>query len=203
VIGWTQSQEGVLAREGHRDIWYVVGARSVQEDKLTVQRFWLFGIQARQHALILQFVHPSAPPPTMTLATGMAFEGEVAFFESAAPLRGLIKSRKDIVGSVRLEFGTIAVGLASCAARLATQPWLVQQPLGIAEAYPSRRSNGQWCIVEKTSEHSLTVAPALSDQALWCLSAICGDHPASIFGEFDGSYFFPLGLCQDGKIEAI
>lgn len=61
AIGWTVPKEEVLAREGLRDRWLVVGRRIDQEDRIRVQRTWLWAAAAGRPALVLDFAAGPAP----------------------------------------------------------------------------------------------------------------------------------------------
>ena len=65
AIGFTISQEEVLAQPGVRDCWTVVGQRVEEQERLRTQRTWLFGANTRRAAMCLSFTagqgvkHPS------------------------------------------------------------------------------------------------------------------------------------------------
>lgn len=55
LIGLTPSRDTVLAQDGVRDAWYVLGRQVEREDMLRVQRSWLWGTQSQRMALLLHF----------------------------------------------------------------------------------------------------------------------------------------------------
>ena len=59
---------------------------------MKVQRTWLWGKQTQQKALILNFAHGSQPLDT-SLVPGSCINAELVFFESAYPLRAIVKSQ--------------------------------------------------------------------------------------------------------------
>lgn len=70
-IGWSQNQEELRPLPGVSDEWLVLGQRVETEDRLTVQRTWLWGRQARHGALILDFARGTAAPE-QALTPGMS-----------------------------------------------------------------------------------------------------------------------------------
>ena len=62
-----------------RDTWEILSQEVEMEDKLRVQRTWLYGRESRRSAFLLAFAHGNMPLD-ITLSPAMCFEGEVAFF---------------------------------------------------------------------------------------------------------------------------
>jgi hypothetical protein len=202
LIGWTQSQDVVLSGDGIRDHWTVLGSRSVPVAKLTEQRTWLWGAQTKRFAVIIQYIARGAKP-TLALPQGSSFAGEIVYFESAAPLRALIKSREISASLETPEFGTLTEGMALCAQRLGAQPWMGQHPVGIKEARPALSSDRSWRIIDYNTSEWIPVAPFTEDISMWQLMALCGDHPSAIFGEWDSHNFVPLSILTENGFASI
>ena len=132
ALGWSQAKEDVLAGQGISDDWVCVGQIIEEEDRLRVRRTWLGGMKSGRRALVLDFAAGLAPLPT-GLPPGAAFNGEVAFFPSAAPLRALVKSRaQEPALTADLQQATDTTfesGLARYGAALAANPWVHRWPL--------------------------------------------------------------------------
>src|SRR5262249_5681788 len=90
LIGWTQNQEDLLRLDGASDRWLVLGQRVEEEDRLRVQRIWLWGEQSGRAALILHFTHAQQPLDA-SFVTGAVIEAELVFFPGAYPLRAIVK----------------------------------------------------------------------------------------------------------------
>ena len=90
MIGFPQSQEALKAMPGVQDHWFVLGKEVSQEEQLTVERNWLYGLHTGQHALILQF-YVRSQQPTFTALPGMIIDAELVFYPSALPLRAIVK----------------------------------------------------------------------------------------------------------------
>src|SRR5262249_27330384 len=79
LIGWTLNQEELLRLGGTRDRWMVMGQRVEEEDRLRVQRVWLWGERGGRAASVLHFAHGQQQLDA-SFITGAAIEAELVFF---------------------------------------------------------------------------------------------------------------------------
>jgi hypothetical protein len=209
LIGWTQSQEELLAtassdtnqvvRVGDAApkelLWLILGQRVVEGDKLRVQRLWLWGQQSDRSALILHFAHTSQPLET-SFVPGTTAEAELVFFESAYPLRAILKTRYG--ASSQLDkmpgYKAIADMMKAYAKALSHNPWIEQFPVPLPAVIPIHH-NGSW-FVRDSDGHQLPLMPRF--YRAWQLLALSGGHPLGLFGEWDGEYLLPLSACSNG-----
>ncbi len=202
LTGWNQLQEQVLASPGVRDRWLVVGQRTVQEDHLTIQRTWLWGEEQRQPALILNFAAPRQPLQA-TIPVGNEFDGEFCFFESASPLRALIRERKTVAMNREKapDFWTISDAANWRSQQLACSPWLDVTPYLLSGVHVSRDESGKWMAHHGgDASPSLTVSPLVDQISMWRLTAIAGGAPSSICCEWDGMSLVPLSVWSGGRM---
>lgn len=89
-IGFTQSQDELKERTGTTDTWLVLGKQSNEEDNITVERNWLYGVNSNQYALVLQFFVRGQGGQHI-LTPGMFVQAELIFYPSALPMRAIIK----------------------------------------------------------------------------------------------------------------
>ena len=189
-IGWTQSQEAVLAGVGVADRWWVVGQRLFDDEQVRTLRTWLRGERTERSALVLEFAVGDRPLPA-TFLLGSAFEGELAFFSGVYPLRALVKSRAEmLLGEPRGEVDF----LTGYAEALAVNPWLDAYPVLLEGGRPSASGSG----VLDTAGRELLFPPSFSE--FWQLAAVSGGAPARLFGEWDGHYLRPLTMWESGQI---
>lgn len=189
-IGWTQSQEAVLASEGVADRWWVVGQRLFDDEQVRTLRTWLRGERSERNALVLEFAVGDRPLPA-TFLLGSAFQGEMAFFPGVFPLRALVKSRADMqFGEPRGEVDF----LVGYAAALAANPWLDAYPVLLEGARPSASGAG----VLDTAGRELLFLPSFSE--FWQVAAVSGGAPVRLFGEWDGRFLRPLTMWEGGRI---
>jgi len=193
AVGFTQSQEGLLAAEGVSDVWYVIGQSTYTEDKLRVQKSFLWGGRNKRVAMILSFAHGTAPFDVL-LIPGQFYEAEVVYYPSVYPLRALIKSQtltKVQINPDQLPSGETSIedALKQYAAALSRLPWLEEFPLLLSE---------QTLVVDYdqslyvTDKDGVALPLATRDNTGWQLMAFSSGLPVSLFGQFDGVSFIPL-----------
>lgn len=190
VVGWTQGQDEVLTGDPVRDTWLVLGQRVGADDKLRVQRTWLWGQASGRAALVLHFAAAKQPLDT-SLVVGTRLDADLTFYPGAYPLRALVKARPapavplyDLPGHA-----SIAAGLAAYAAGLAAYPWLDLFPLPLTAVVPIRAGDG-WAVRDGAGQ-VLPLSPRF--ERGWHLLALSGGHPLGLFGEWDGAVLRPLG----------
>jgi hypothetical protein len=192
-IGWTTAQETLLELEGVRDEWAIVGRRVTEEERLRIQRTWLWGKATRRGALVLHFApvgiaSGEGKPVDPTLVPGTAFDGTLVFFPSAAPLRAIVKERSAVVAwPPDLGFATLVDAVAAAADADIRMPWNESHAMLLREAIPTtltpprvRDAAGTW----------LPVSSRFRDR--WRLLAVSGGGPVPLFGEWDGESLLPL-----------
>lgn len=193
TIGWTLNQEMLLQQDGQHDLWFIAGQRVADEDRLRVQRTWLFGQQSGRAALILQFAAPKQSF-AQALPVGALFAAELVFYPGAYPLRALFKGEPQIVPlpgpGFPLKADAPAAARAAYAAALARQPWLELFPLVLAGVTPFL-SKERWA-VRDDERRVWPLAPRYP--AGWELLALSGGHPLNLMAEWDGEFLWPLAV---------
>lgn len=89
-IGFTQNQEALKEQQGVTDTWLVLGKQVTEEENLTVERNWLYGINSNQYALVLQFLI-RGQGAQLALTPGLFVQAELVYYPSVSPLRAIIK----------------------------------------------------------------------------------------------------------------
>lgn len=202
LIGWTQTSEDLLQQAGLRDRWLVLGQyveEVATEKDLRVQRTWLWGQQSNQPATILDFAFGSRPFE-INFVTGTCVDAELVFYESAYPLRALLKTRYDAPMSLDRWAGseTIAGVLKSYSEALARNPWLDLFPVSLKAVTPFQTQH--WGIYDPAG-YWLPLAPNFNNG--WTLLALSGGHPIGLFGEWNGEYFTPLSAWANQQFVTI
>ncbi|GAX43306.1 SWIM-type zinc finger domain-containing protein [Tolypothrix sp. NIES-4075] len=193
-IGWTQNQEELLTKVGMRDRWLILGQRITEEDKLRSQFNWLWGEQSQQAALILNFAYGSQPLDT-SLIPGSSIDAELVFFESAYPLRSLVKIHHDAADPVDKMpgYSSIPNMMQAYAKALARNPWIEQFPVALQAVIPVFNDDGSFRGVRDADGYMLSTI-GISYQQTWQLLALSGGHAVGIFGEWNGDRFLPLSV---------
>jgi hypothetical protein len=190
LVGWTLKDEEVIARGMPvDDRWLVIGQRTEDEDRLRVQRSWLFGLESGRYALVLQFAVGLAPF-SESFIPGTLFDARVRYWPSAYPSRALVEERR---GNLQ-PWTEAPVGysgfddlLDATTSALAAQPWLDRLPCIVRDVRPARRGAAYWQLVDAAGS-ALPLAPR--DQRR--LLAISGGHPMHVAAEWDGETLLPL-----------
>jgi hypothetical protein len=188
LAGWTQREEDLLAQPGVTDRWLVAGRRLIEEERLRVQRTWLLGQASRRGALVLDF-SAGGQPLDRTLVPGTSFEGELVFWPGSFPLRALVKNRQNGTAAGRpAGFAGFAAMADAFAGALARNPWLERFPALLEAAVPMRDGE-EWALLDGAGRE-LPLGARFPEG--WRMLALSGGAPVTLFGEWDGSGFWPL-----------
>jgi hypothetical protein len=195
AIGWTMQKEEVLARPGTSDQWLVIARAVEHEDRLRIQRTWLWGIESNRPALVLDF---AVGPVGLdgSLVVGTAIDAEVVYFPSAAPQRALVKAGSPARALPEALPGanTLDESLARFAQVLARCPWREGTLLSVRNVVPVL-VDGDLIIVDAAAR-ALPVSRRFRRN--WRLLALSGGHPVHLFAEWDGRQLLPLSLVAEG-----
>jgi hypothetical protein len=196
-IGFSQSQQELSTQQGINDSWLILGQSVVEEDRLKTQRTWLMGKQTQQKALILNFAHGNQPLDT-SLIPGSCIDAELVFFESAYPLRAIVKTRQDQVTQVDVMpgYSNISNMMQEYSQALASNPWIEMFPVSLRQVIPIKQ-NDNWFI--RDEDKRLLALKSRFNQNNWQLLALSGGYPIDIFGEWDGEYFLPLSVWVENQ----
>jgi hypothetical protein len=91
-IGFTQNQDELKEQPGIADTWLVLGKQVTEDDNLTVERNWMYGINSNQYALILQFI-VRGQGAQLAFTPGLFVQAELVFYPSVLPLRAIVKKQ--------------------------------------------------------------------------------------------------------------
>ncbi len=195
ALGYNQPKDEVLDGPGVTDRWTVLGQAFEDDNRLTVRRTWLWGKQTSTAALVLDFA-VGGQPLDASLVPGMAFDGEVVFYPSRAPLRALVKSRGEGTHAdspvLNMQENMLATGLHRFAQALGANPWLTRWPLVLPHTQLARAGE-RWVLRQGTD--ALPLSPAFERGIqLWRLLSATGGREATIIAEWDGETAVPVGL---------
>lgn len=197
LVGWTVSQDALLASEGVVDEWSVLGQLVLEEDRLRVQRTWLFGAKTKRHALALSFSPNPNVPLDKSLMPDTRFEGELVFFPGVPALRAVVKQRTGETrsGAELAALPTFETGQKIFAEMLAQAPWIERAPLAFGPVRLVRKNDDGWGLADEAG-YFLPLADTF--ERGWELTAVSGGQPVTVFGEWDGEALTPLSAWRDG-----
>ncbi|MEI6777294.1 MAG: SWIM zinc finger family protein [Chloroflexales bacterium] len=196
TLGFTLSQEDLLRGAGQRDRWLIIGRRVEDEDRLKIQRTWLWGQSCAAPALILDF-SALGQPLDYSLLPGAFIDADLVFFPSAAPLRALVQQRHGPAENLKnLPSSDMTTALGTYTAALSRNPWLERYPLCLGPVTLAL-SDGGWHICD---EAGCTLPLVAQFDRAWELAARSGGQPFDLYGEWDGNQLTPLSAWIDGFI---
>ncbi len=197
-LGFTFKREDVRTK-GERldDTWAVVGiVQETLEADLRERRTWLWGIQSRRFALLVDYafgVEDFAP----AFPVGSLQVGTLAFYPSAWPLRALpVDTLRHLPEqAIRSLPGwrTFAEMAHTFAQAIARQPWISALPAAVEAVVPA--FCGSSIGISDSSDAWLPVTEATG----WVLLAMSGGLPLTIFGEWNGERFRPVSVLCDKR----
>ncbi|MCB1777796.1 MAG: SWIM zinc finger family protein, partial [Candidatus Competibacteraceae bacterium] len=198
-IGWSWQEGDLPAHAWVRDRWLIIGQRSHEEEQLRVRRAWLWGRECGRLTLVLDFAYQNQPM-TPLAAPGTWIAAELGFFPSHYPQRALLRN------PIPIEEQGMPPALADSTAlleayseALAQQPWLGILPAVLAEVTPVRGDANRWWLRDPAARQ-LPINPGFS--AGWRLLALGGGTPLTLFGEWNGEAFWPLGAWVERRFAA-
>jgi len=105
LLGKSVTKDEVLKGKTVRDDWLILGVISETEDRLRIEKVWLFGQKTERFAMILNF-YAGAQMPTQVYMPGSVLEAEVVYYPETFPLRILVKetfTTKEIIKPFGIE----------------------------------------------------------------------------------------------------
>lgn len=201
TLGFTVNQDEVLATDGVRDRWVIAGQRVEEEDRVRVQRTWLFGTKSKRPALCLSFSAGPNQPFDVSLMPGTSVDAELAFFPSAFPLRALVKQRHGVAQPGYEEFPHVSISSANqfAAEALTANPWMERVLFALSAVIPVRRAHG-WIVRDDTGSF---LPLAVAEAEAWKLLALSGGKPVALSGEWNGESLRPLSVWSEGRFVAL
>jgi len=191
AIGFSVSQEDVLATEPVLDLWLVAAQRIYQEDHLRVQRTWLVGRDTARVAMLLDFSVGAAGFKT-NLTPGTVFPADLCFFPGSVPQRAILRQAHSVPQPAEAIWSTRAVESfhVTLGESLAANPWLENQLVLLRGVVPGP-STSIWTLSDKTG--------AILCQPNYPLLALSAGHPLDLAGEWDGNAVRPLAAFAEGR----
>lgn len=203
LLGWSAKQADLMTGEGVLDRWQIVSLYYETEERLRVRRVWLYGLKTERYALLLDFAYGGTPFEGAYIP-GEQFDAEMVFYPSAYPQRAVIKQRFGAAAPINLlapyTVESIPEGFEQYTNALAQQPWLERFPIGFMALLPIR-NKGQVGYLQDSDGFVLPIAfrPQAKPHT-WLLRAVSGGRPMPVFGEWDGSAFYPLAVLSDRQV---
>jgi len=197
LIGWTLSQEEVAARgEMVSDDWLVLGQTLNDEEKVQVQRTWLYGTHTHRRALLLQFSAGGVPFPEI-YPLGLRQQADLLFWPGAYPQRARLVARRGEIMPLQDSLPgeeSIDAFLAGVATALASQPWLDRFLCVLHNVIPVCTNGGDAWYARDSRGDALPLAKG----EYWQILALSGGYPIELAAEWNGEALLPIGIMAHG-----
>lgn len=196
LVGWTVSQDDVLAQAGVQDRWDVLAQHTSDSERVRARTTWLRGHTSGRWATIMQYA-AGTQGYDKVLAPGTRFDGELCFYHSAYPLRALVRQQDafSALDTALAPAPPLDASLAAYADALARNPFLDRFPL-LLDAVVPRAGNAP----HLACNDGRVLPLHAGFRHLWPLLALSGGHPVTVMGEWDGYAIVPLGVFTEGRL---
>jgi len=199
LVGWTVSQEELEALPGAHGQWLVLSQRVTREDRLRVQRTWLWSADENTYApaaLLLDFA-VGAQTFANSLLPGARVPAEMVFYPGAYPLRAALRTRQAALPAEPWRgYADLRAAGGAFAAALARNPWLEHFPAPLQAVLPQRVGERWW--LRDAAGQGWPLATTFEEG--WALLALSGGEPLPVFGEWDGRSLRPLSAWAEGRL---
>lgn len=190
LSGVNLKKEDILAQPGLNDKWLVAGQTEMTEENNLLARYtWLAGESTGKIALLLDFSWGGQGFDTH-YRMGAILTGEVVFYPSAYPQRGLLKSFEyiDQPFTAWPGYSSLEIFAGKYALALSANPWVSHFPAFLEAVIPVYHK-GEFILVD----HQHKQLPLRADEnSGWKLIALSGGKPLRIFGVWNDEKFLPL-----------
>jgi hypothetical protein len=190
LVGFTQGKEELLAQQGISDQWLVLARTLEDDEQLTIERNWLYGVKSKRFALVLQFF-ASRQLPELNLMPGTTINAELVFYRGVHPYRALIKHQQNVEKLVLPDFhSSIFQALEEFSKVMIENPFHNKVPL-LLENVRFIKSSNQYYLMD--NENS-AVKVATTDTNAIKLMAVTGGRPCQIFALTNEDELEPLAV---------
>ena len=126
-LGFPVAKEEVLARPPVNDRWLAPGRREEVQDRAVTIFYYLYGLQTRRFALLLDFAMPPQVPPSLQpLAAGQCYGGDLHFYGGLNNLRALAPALRAVDEKINLPAQNLNESWRQLMADYAANPLLNQ-----------------------------------------------------------------------------
>ena len=200
AAGWPWPSEQVLAGDKETDRWYVLGRRVTEDEQIRAQRTWLWGLNSRRPAVIVDFARPGLAF-AWELWPGNVLEADLARFPGSAPLRVLVAERRsDPTPAGRPPAWTSLSDAARARGRaVAMDPWLERWPLSVERVVPDVR-RGSWHLGDSNGDR---LPLLVEDRSGWTLLAASEGRPVQLMGEWGEDGVVPLTVWAGDRLVSL
>lgn len=198
-IGFTQSLEELKERTGTTDTWLVLGKQSTEEDTITVERNWLYGINSNQYALVLQFFVRGQGGQHI-LTPGVFIEAELVFYASVLPMRAIIKRQMSATGIQQYKAFTNWQQVADAETVAGSAlPFYAERPYIVEGVRPVLYEKQWW--LQDSGNRLMRIKDEFKN--IWKLLSLSGGKPLDIAVIGKETRYEPVGLWHQNQYKLL
>ncbi len=202
TIGFTVNQEDLKKQNGITDTWLVIGKESRDEQQITVEQNWLYGLKSNQYALVLQFI-ARGQVGQLSLSAGMYLDAELSYFPSVVPYRAVVKNYSSakstgVVNDIKSFTGweQVAAHETELNSKL---PFRNEMPAIVSELKPVQYQKQWW--LQDQKGFLCHIAPDFKN--IWQLMALSGGKPLTMTVIGKENEYHPLGVWHQNIYKTI
>jgi hypothetical protein len=192
-IGFTINQDELKEQTGITDTWLVLAKQSNEVDNVTTEKYWLYGLEQKNYALVLQFT-VRGQGSQLSLTPGLYIQAELVFFPSVNPMRALIKrqlnSQNNKIPTGYSGWDEVTSAQTECYSRFPVQG---ERPF-IVEKLTAVPYNNQWWLRDQSSR---MVPLRNAEKNIWHILAISGGQPLNMVLIGNTAQVEVAGIWQD------
>jgi hypothetical protein len=202
TIGFTVNQEDLKKQNGITDTWLVIGKESRDEQQITVEQNWLYGLKSNQYALVLQFI-ARGQVGQLSLSAGMYLDAELSYFPSVVPYRAVVKNYSiaksaGVLNDIKSFTGWEQV--AAYETELNSKlPFRNEMPAVVSELKPVQHQKQWW--LQDQKGFLCHIAPDFKN--IWQLMALSGGKPLTMTVIGKENEYHPLGVWHQNIYKTI
>ena len=183
LAGWGVGPKDVMADPealAIQDHWLVAARTTELQDDITTQSNWLLGLHTGCFALVLNFAFKKMPIET-SLVPGQVFEGELAYFPAASPMRAVVRTQGVTIKpehslNALVSWGAVETYIAG---QLSQNPLVEQFPVFVQGLVPLY-NQGVPVLVD-CNKVIVEIEPLADPVPFLKLMSISGGHPLDLF----------------------
>jgi hypothetical protein len=200
LIGFPQNQDELKAQPGISDQWFVLAKQVSEEEQLIVERNWLVGLQTKRYALFLQF-YVRSQPPAMSLTPGLVTDATLVFYNSAMPMRAIIKEQRSTKKAAHPPEGYDGWSAVLNNDTIANSryPFGDDCPYIIKNLTPVQFKNEWW--LQDAEKNSMPISRNYG--AIWNLLAVSGGKPVQVSFIGKEKEYEPLGIWHNNEYKLL
>jgi hypothetical protein len=190
LVGFTQSKEDILAQQGIKDQWVIL-ARIIEEDEqLTIERNWMYGLNSKRFALILQFF-ANRKQPELSFMPGTSIHAELVFYRGVHTYRALVKDQMRMDRMILPDFhSNLSDALASFSRIITENPFIDKVPLLLNNVRFMKNNLQDYLMDDEGKSYKVNACASVTVMLL----AVTGGRPCQLFVLANESEIEPLAV---------